>query len=913
MKTLTTLIFLFFITLSFSQKMKISGVVYDTSGVHVLPETIVMAVRIKDSLLVNFTRTNGNGEFNLTNIPIDTYNIVVSHFRFEDKSYFIFGSEDNKDINIPKVKLNVKSKEIEEVVIYANKNPIYFRGDTMVYVADSFKVGQNAVVEDLLKKLPGIKVDKDGKIKSQGKDIGQVLVDGDEFFGSDPTVATKNLGAAGVETVEVYEKKNENATDGGDETIQVLNLKMKEDAKKGYFGRVSGAGDFNRFYEGELFANKFNKNQKISIFAISGNTPKSGVDWGDIDKFGLDNEASGSFNEDGDYVQTTYGNDGNGIPKTFKSGIYYSDKIGKKKKTKIGFNYTYMNYQLNSLSKSRSQYFLSDTSYFSDDSTRTITVNESHSVNFSVFSQIDSLNSIDFKSKFTNSLGTSDNKDYTTFLDELNIQTRLNLINNKSKSNGISVQNDLVFVHKFMKARRQLKLLYNQSYTDNNSNGGLDYTNNYLFQTSLNNNVDQSKLNSNSKLNHIGKITYTEPLTKKIKVEFDYLYENGISNQKKETRDYLNGVYSDLNLDYSNNFDNKRIENRFATQFIYESRKHIISIGSRFRNIKINNDNLFTVSTIKQDITNFLPKFSYTFKPTQTQRMLLKYNASSEVPAISYLQPIQDNTNPNRISTGNPSIKPTYKHTINGSYNSWNSLAGRYIWAGGNFDYINNDFVDSTTYNEFGQQTSKTVNVNGNYNGYIYIGSSIDVYKKIIGLNPNINISQAKNSNYINGQKNISLTNYYSGNLYLNFMFDSLNISIGADISYTIPKSSISTNALTPYSMQNYSASFNWTLPFSHISLRSDITYTINGQRANGYSLNYLIWNASINKAFLKTENLILSLQGNDMLNQNISAQRSVNFNIVTDYKTKIISRYFLVKLTYKFNNNKTKEEDGWN
>src|SRR3989338_9089641 len=129
-----------------------------------------------------------------------------------------------------------KSTGLGEVVIYANKNPIYYRGDTLIYVADSFKVKENAVVEDLIRKLPGMKIDENGKITSQGKEIGQVLVDGDEFFGNDPTIATKNLAADGAETVQVYEKDSE---DGSDEKIQVVDLKLKEEAKKGYFGKVN--------------------------------------------------------------------------------------------------------------------------------------------------------------------------------------------------------------------------------------------------------------------------------------------------------------------------------------------------------------------------------------------------------------------------------------------------------------------------------------------------------------------------------------------------------------------------------------------------------------------------------------------------------------------------------------------------
>ena len=199
---------------------------------------------------------------------------------------------------------------------------------------------EGAVVEDLLKKLPGLSVDKDGKITSQGEEIGKVLVDGDEFFGDDPTIATKNLGADGIEQVQVYEKENEDGIGGSDEKIKVLDLKLKDDAKKGYFGRITGASDFaltpigdpaeigtNPFYEGELLLNKFNGSQKISVFALGTNTPRSSFGWGDMQKFGLENETPS-----GNRWQPGASNNTSGVPQTLMAGVYFSDKIGKNKK-----------------------------------------------------------------------------------------------------------------------------------------------------------------------------------------------------------------------------------------------------------------------------------------------------------------------------------------------------------------------------------------------------------------------------------------------------------------------------------------------------------------------------------------------------------------------------------------------------
>ena len=202
---------------------------------------VVMVLSLSDSVLLGFDRTDFNGEFSISGLPVDTVEIIMSHHNFDDKVIFFMGSNANNELNLINTILPDKSEMINEVTIYANKEPIYFRGDTLVYVADSFKTKQNAVVEDLLKKLPGIDVDKNGTITSQGLAVNKILVDGDEFFGDDPTVATKNLGAKTVESVNIYEEENKDESETAEETIQVMDLRLKEGSKKGYFGKISGA------------------------------------------------------------------------------------------------------------------------------------------------------------------------------------------------------------------------------------------------------------------------------------------------------------------------------------------------------------------------------------------------------------------------------------------------------------------------------------------------------------------------------------------------------------------------------------------------------------------------------------------------------------------------------------------------
>ena len=890
-----------------AQNMKVTGHVVDTTGKRALANVSVLAVRIKDSLLLKYTRTNADGDFVLTNFKVDTFTLIVEHPELEPKSYFIFGNEGNNEINIPSIKMNMKTKDLDEVVIFANKNPIFYRGDTLVYVADSFKVGQNAVVEDLLKKLPGLKIDENGQITSQGKEISQVLVDGDEFFGTDPTIATKNLAAKGVESVQVYEKTNEDAKAGEDEKIQVLDLKLKDDAKKGYFGKISGASDFGLmqstpFYEGEVLVNKFNQRQKISVFLLTSNTPRSNFGWGDMNKFGLENEGGGNFWDRGQGTNTS------GIPQTLKAGIYYSDKVGKT--GKIGFNYSYYNNKLDAYSSSQSQYFLSDSSYYTKDSTRNSSKNESHNLNFSYKTNIDSLTYLEIKPNFKFDAATTDNLNTSSFRDVKFSEYLSTSIQNINESKGMSSNSEALIRRKFKKPKRELELKYILDFSNNSTDGNLySYS---KFGVAIDT-IDQLKGNQNSSITNYGIATYTEPIHKLLKLKVEYLFESGNSNQDKKTFNRGLGSYTEIDSLFTNNFDNQRFQNRGTASLIFEKGKNTITGGLGYRNIAIENKNLVTGAIVNQSINNFLPEFSYMYKPSMSKRLNINYSTYSSPPSVNDLQPVPDNSNPNRIQEGNPDLKPNYVHSLWANFNSWQALSGRYIWSGMNATLTNNDFANQTTYDSFGKTTSKTVNVDGNFNASFWIGGGIPLFNRKLEVSPKANGSYFRYQNYINNELNVTQNTSISSGVELKLNLDSLEISIENDFTYTNPVSSLSSVSNLPFTSQNYNLRLDYQLPL-HFKIKLNGDYTINSRRAEGFNRNIFVLNAEVSKAFFPTENLILAINANDIFNQNINVQRQVNGNIITDNFTRIISRYYLLKLTYKFNNNKTKEDDfnGW-
>jgi hypothetical protein len=180
-------------------------------------------------------------------------------------------------------------------------------------------------------------------------------------------------------------------------------------------------------------------------------------------------------------------------------------------------------------------------------------------------------------------------------------------------------------------------------------------------------------------LNQSSKLTYTEPIFEKFRLQFEYLFQNNRSDQKINTTDRLSNLEIDT---LSNNFDNLRLQHRGTAVLSYEIYKHLIQAGIGFRNIAIDNKNLVTGNIITQNINNFLPQFRYQFKPTRAKRFNFRYNTQSQQPSINDLQPVQDNSNPNAIQIGNPDLEPNYMHSLRINFNSWQALSGRYIWSG---------------------------------------------------------------------------------------------------------------------------------------------------------------------------------------------------------------------------------------
>jgi outer membrane receptor protein involved in Fe transport len=332
-------------------------------------------------------------------------------------------------------------------------------------------------------------------------------------------------------------------------------------------------------------------------------------------------------------------------------------------------------------------------------------------------------------------------------------------------------------------------------------------------------------------------------------------------------------------------------------------------VGSFFRNVSQQNINVTKNEKLQMSFNNILPVASFNYRINQGSNFSFNYNTSSQQPDLQQMQPVYDNTDPNRISIGNPDLKPTFSQNASLNYYFYKGISDINFWSGGNAGNTDNQISYQTTYDSQGRAVTQPININGNYFANMWFGGGFPVFKKFFKIYYNFNGSFNNSASYVNGRKNNQQTTTFAPGLNFEKNAEKYNVSIGGDYNYNIPKSTISVQSNQPYYSYGLEGSFTVKLP-KKFMISSDGKYTNNGNRSPGYNIDYFIWNASLAKVFLKNENLILSLNANDILNQNISNQRTINSNQIVDTKTQIIKRYFLLKVLFKFNNQKTKVED---
>lgn len=910
---LFAIIYLLATSSSQAQVSSIKGNVKDTVEKKNPANAVVSLMRKSDSVLVKFSRTDKDGKFTLNEVNTGKYIIMITHPYMGD---YFDGVEVVKEgaLDLGNVYMTPKSKLLAEVIVKSG-SPIRIKGDTTVYTADSFKVRPGANVEELLRRLPGIQVDKDGKITAMGERVKKVLVDGEEFFGSDPGIATKNLRADAVKEVEVFDKKSDQAEFTGiDDGVKdkTINLKMKQN--KGYFGKVELGGGLKDKYDGSAMLNSFRGKRKIAGYGIMSNTGQTNLDWQDAQNYGggMDGFSSGIDDDGGMYISYSGGEDSywggrNGIPQSWSGGLHFSDKFDNARQSfNSGYKFSKVNAPLTNRTFART--FLPDSSWFTNSLNNTFNSTIKHALNLTVELNIDSLNSIKWTTKANTKKVRTSNNFYTESLSD-NLDT---INNSRRRSDNLSdnkgFNSTVLWKHKFRKLSRTLSINADFNWSESDNNGLLYSLNKYYDEGVLDHIDTTDQLNIRNSVNKglTTKISYTEPLAKDFYLELSYaLSYNNNQNDRITNRKNLSGKYEDVIDTLSNSFEFNRLVNTPGLNFRMNKKKYNYSFGASVGFSNFVQKNLTENSSTKYNFTNFFPRASYNYKFKPNQNLRLNYNGSTSAPSLEQLQPIRVNTDPLNIYIGNPDLKQSFRHSINAGYNSYNVLKEKNLYTNINIGFVQNSFVQSSTVDSVGKRTYQTVNTSGPYNINIYsdYGRKLTKWKIRVGAGPVINMS--KNIDYINGIKNITKnTNYgvrFNVSKYVENKYD---FYFSPGITRTSSEASVNKSANADYWQLEGWANARVKLPKGfEVTSDANIQWRQKDPRFTNNN-NFTNWNAALVRRMLKDNKLEVRIGIYDILNQNKGYQRNFSSYSFTESYYTTLRRFWLVSVTWNISKN---------
>jgi hypothetical protein len=910
--------------LSSAQSFTIKGQVIDTLNDNKLPYASITLIRAKDSVLETFTRTRDDGSFTLKTPDTGKFILMITFPGFAD--YLDEVSTGKKEvIDLGPLPLVTKAHLLSEFVLKQQISAIKIKGDTTEYMADSFKVRENATVEELLRKLPGIQVNKEGEVIAHGEKVEKILVDGEEFFTDDPAVVTKSLQSKAVEKVQVFDKKSEQAEFTGiDDGVRekTINLQLKDNMKKGYFGKITAGGGTDGFFENQGMVNAFKGKRKISAFGIMANTGKIGLGWEDADKFGGSSGNVTEFTDDGSMISYYSSDDddgmswggnyhGQGLPTAWTAGVHYSNKW-KQDAHHFSTNYRFARQNIETQANTVTELNI-------DSATKLYTLENKNVFNTGDRQRIDAL--YEWKVDTNSTVKLTANAGYTQTRTSSAYETRTldnneQLANNNTRNitnegTGRTANASLNWKKKFSKKGRTLSLSMDESFKENEGNGYYNSITNFYALTDPSQldsviNIRQLKDNHTKNLQLNGKLSYTEPLSKVMFAEVNYAatLNNSYASKLSYEKEPGDTDYDSLNTAFSSIYDFNVFTNTGGANLRFVFKKLNFSFGGSMSNTRFSQeDNLsdsFNLSYTRS-YTNFFSRASLSYKLKAQRSIYLSYNGSTRQPTIDQIQPLRQNTDPLNISEGNPELKQEFSHNINVRYNDYKVLTGTYAYLSGGVNFTDDDISRTETISPGGGRRYKYVNVDGNYNGWFYGGYGWNI-KKIdlrVTLRGNANFGQV--NSIINGQQNRSNNNSYSLGLDVNYDKEKkFNIWYSPSVTYNNNTSTVNTTATNYWSYENQ-LSGNVQLPWK-FEIGTEIEWFIR-QKVAGFDRNNDVfkWNAYVSKKFLKGDELELRASVFDILNQNQGFSRYGYGNTITEQNYNTIRRYGMLTLIWNF------------
>lgn len=906
----------------FSQnpKYQIKGSVVDSLTGKPIEFASFSVLNPKDQKMVNGGITNSKGMFSIDDISKGKYQIMISYIGYSTYKSILVLEGNNLQRNLGNIKLSKTSLELATTEIQGQAIPVQVKEDTVEYSASSFATDSNSVVEDLLKKLPGVDVDKDGKITAYGKEVTKVYVDGKPFFGNDTKTATKNLPVDMIDKVQIIDRKSDQSMftqiDDGD-VEKVLNLVVKPGRKNGVFGKVTvGIGTEER-YDGSGMVNWFEGARQVSVIGTANNI--NNIRFSDFVSMDQNKIMSGAISfmmRGGANAGSRFFGGGknsnipnfnaSGVNSSWSAGTNFRDSIGKK----VSFTGSYMftASQNNKDQLSSRQTFLKDSSFTYNNSDISSSSNYNHNINMEFDYTIDTMNSLMFtpKIRITNSTSDNDSKFNSFGLSGIDFNKGNSYSTRDNQS--VSLSGELLLRHRFAKKRRTISLSVKPTYKSTVSDG-FDFSNSFYILTNDTTINNQKKRTESDEKGLETRISYTEPLSSNIILELNYNFNinNSNSDRKALSNDPFTNEYTKVDSTYTNNYENTFINHRAGINIRVFKNLWDYTVGLGVEPSLIRSNSVFKNTVLEQNVVNFSPSLNINYKPKKGKNLRIRYRGNTNQPSLTQLQPVPDNSNPLYIVNGNPELKPEFNNNLNINYNAMDFANMNFVFAGIMVDNSINKIANQSIYDSLGRQITTPVNVNGYYAINAFTGFGKPIKKFIINLTGNAGFSN--DVNYSNG------TSYTTQNLILglnsriNYNGKKITAAPIAKVNYTKAKYSLKNLSNTEYVNYSLGFDFQYDLPWN-FKIGSDIQYTANGGYGAGYDITTTNWNAFISKQFFKNKKGQLKFQVYDILEDNKNVYRTTTENYIEDGKSNSLSRFFMLSFSYSFSKFNGKEPD---
>ena len=900
-KLFLSVLFIMISISSFSQSksFKISATLLSNEDKSPLEAATVYLQRVKDSALITYTISDQNGNFVLESKTSDkVLNLYVSYIGYNTLQKKIELNQEK--IELGNLLLTPSTNILDEVVVKSTA-PITIKKDTLEFNVKSFKTKKDANIEDLLKELPGVEVDQAGKIKINGKEVNKILVNGKEFFGNDPTIATKNLSKDIIEKIQVSETKTDAqafAGEEGDNTNKTINLVVKKENNKGAFGRfAAGLGTDDR-YEAAGMYNKFNNDLHLSVLAATNNINSPGFSYGEISKI-FGGNSSGLNNQ-------VFGNNNEGIVISKNAGLNFSDNWGKK--VAVSTNYFFSNSDSENEIKYERENILPENRFFTNSNSNSLSNIDNHTTQTKLNIKLDSTLLINIEPNFRNTNGSVLNSTAQESLDENNTLINSSSSNSMRENIENEFSNNLNITKRLGKKGSFLKLNFNNRNIRANSTdlfrSEVDIFGDTPDTISRNlNNVEERDEDT-----YIANLRYRVPIKgKQLSIDFKYNYRNTIQNSLINAFDFndiTQQFNNTINNELSSDFKYLHKVNRPGIGLNYKKKKWTSSLIANllYRTLE-NTDNLRPSFDLRRNFNALAIKYRLNYR-SQTKSLAMGYDLSKTPAQLSQLQTVVNITNPLDIVTGNPDLLQTSGHRFYTYFNTNNFQKGTGINA-----YISSYIEDEKviakrTINEDLVRETTYANVNGSYNLYTNVGYNKKVKVdsvKTISLRTGIGNSITRSVNFYNGVQYANLSNSILPEINARFVWKKVTeIDLGYRFTYTENKYNIGV-----FEDQNFSfhrVRLNTTNHFSKkFDLRNQVSYTYNPNIADGFNRSAFFWNATLAYSFLK-DKATLTLKAYDLLNQNTDARRITNQNYIEDRQSTVLQRYFMLSFSWKFN-----------